>query len=131
MHARTDDNPMSGTIPADSSAISSAGSLPSTTSQPNRNAIQMELISAVMRRSVPSVGRRPEKLRNKAKCSNQVGLIVNGVGVSMVIVFSRESDRCRSLGRDPQTHADALGQGETTMCPMSRMSRARLGYVIL
>src|SRR5713226_1645216 len=87
MHAKIDDNQISGTIPADSCVTSAARSLPSTTSQPNRNAIQMELISAVMRRTVPSVGRNPEKLRNKAKCSNEVGLIMNGVGVSMAIVF--------------------------------------------
>src|SRR6266700_4464754 len=87
MHAKIDDNPTSATLPADSCVTSAARSLPSTTSQPNRNAMQMELISAVTRRTVPSVSRNPEKLRNKAKCSNEVGLIMNGVGVSMVIMF--------------------------------------------
>ena len=43
-----------------------------------------------MRRTVPSVGRNPKKLPNEAKCLNEVGLILNGVGISMVIVcFSR------------------------------------------
>src|SRR6266566_278049 len=87
MHAKIDDNPTSATIPVDSCVTSAARSLPSTTSQPNRNAIQMELISAVTRRTVPSVGRNPEKLRNKVKCSNEVGLIMNGVGVSMAIML--------------------------------------------
>jgi hypothetical protein len=31
--------------------------------------------------------RKPEKLRNKAKFSNEVGLIVNAVGVGIAIVF--------------------------------------------
>jgi hypothetical protein len=45
-----------------------------------------------MRKTVPSVGRNPKKLRNKAKCSNEVGLIMNGVGIGMAIVlFSRGS----------------------------------------
>src|ERR1700751_2192434 len=85
MHAGIDDSPISATIPAGSCV---ARSLPLTTNQPNRKAIQMEQVSAGMRRIVPSVGGNPEKLRdNKARCQNGAGLIINGVDGSMAIMF--------------------------------------------
>jgi hypothetical protein len=52
----------------------------------------MEPISAVVRRTVPIVSRNPKKLRNKAKCSKEVGFVMNGAGIGMAIVcFSQES----------------------------------------
>src|SRR6266540_3831531 len=87
---KIDDNPISGRTLVASFVTSAARSFSSTTSQANKNASQIELTSAKMRRAVPGVGRSSEKFRNKAKCSNEGRLIMKEVGVNVVIVFLRK-----------------------------------------
>src|SRR4051812_22438048 len=98
MHAKIDDRAISGRILVASFVTSAARSFSSTTSQANRNASQMELISARMRSAVPGVGRSSEKFRNQAKCLlNEGRLIMKEVGVNIVIAFLSKSQEanCR------------------------------------
>src|SRR5215216_4661434 len=90
MQAKIDDNPIGGRTLVASFVTSAARSFSSTTSQANKNASQIELTSAKMRRAVPGVGRSSEKFRNKAKRSNEGRLIMKEVGVNIVIVFLRK-----------------------------------------